>query len=73
MTTSYHLPKMRVTLKGTRISFLRDAFFEVSYNEKLTFKEKPTVMVKEIQEEVNWEDYMDVEAMKAMLKVGGQG
>ena len=26
MATSYHLPKKRSALKGTRISFLRDAF-----------------------------------------------
>ena len=27
--------------------------WEMFFNEKLTFKEKPTVMIKEIQEEVN--------------------
>ena len=43
--------------------------WEIFFNEKLTFKEKTTVVIKEIQEEVNWMDYMDAEAMRAMLKV----
>ena len=34
------------------------------FNEKLTFKEKPTVLIKEMQEEVDWVNYMDVETMK---------
>ena len=41
------------------------------FNEKLTFKEKPTMVIKEIQEEVNWENYMDAEAMKTMMKTSG--
>ena len=41
------------------------------FNEKLTFKEKPTMVIKEIQEEVDWENYMDVEAMKTMMKTSG--
>ena len=32
MATPYHLPKKRGVLKGTRISFLRDAFVEVSHS-----------------------------------------
>ena len=32
MATPYHLLKKRVVLKGTRTSFLRDTFFEISYN-----------------------------------------
>ena len=39
--------------------------------EKLTFKVKLTVVIKEIQEEVDWIDYMDIEAIEAMLKVAG--
>ena len=38
--------------------------WEMFFNEKLTFKEKPTVVIKEIQEEVDWMNYMDAEAMK---------
>ena len=41
------------------------------FNEKLTFKEKPTMVIKEIQEEVDWENYMDAEAMKTMMKTSG--
>ena len=44
---------------------------EIFFDEKLTFREKPIVVIKEIQEEVDWMDYMDAEAMEAMLKVGG--
>jgi len=39
------------------------------FNEKPTFKEKPTVVIKEIQEEVDWVNYMDVEAIKTMMKM----
>jgi len=42
--------------------------WEIFFNKKLTFKKKPAIMIKEVQEEVNWVDYMDVEAMRAMLK-----
>ena len=38
--------------------------WEMFFNEKLTFKEKSTVVIKEVQEEVDWVDYMDAEAMK---------
>ena len=41
------------------------------FNEKLTFKEKPTVVIKELQEEVNWVNYMDTEAMKTMVEMSG--
>ena len=41
------------------------------FNEKLTFKEKPTMVIKEIQEEVDWENYMDAKAMKTMMKTSG--
>ena len=37
---------------------------EMVFNEKLTFKEKPTVLITEMQEEVDWVNYMDVETMK---------
>ena len=42
--------------------------WEMVFNEKLTFKEKPTVVIKEIQEEVDWVNYMDAEKMKTMMK-----
>ena len=45
--------------------------WEIFFNEKLTFKEKPIVMIKEFQEEFDWMDYMDVEAMETMLKMEG--
>ena len=45
--------------------------WEMFFNEKLTFKEKPTVVIKEIQEEVDWVNYMDVEVMKTMMKTSG--
>ena len=41
------------------------------FNEKLTFKEKPTMVIKEVQEEVDWVNYMDVEVMKTMMKMSG--
>ena len=41
------------------------------FNEKLTFKEKPTMVIKEMQEEVDWVNYMDAEAMKTMMKISG--
>ena len=45
--------------------------WEMFFNEKLTFMEKPTVVIKEIQEEVDWVNYMDAEAMKTMMKTSG--
>ena len=45
--------------------------WEIFFNEKLTFKEKPMVVIKEVQEELNWVDYMDAEAMETMLKMEG--
>jgi len=44
---------------------------EIFLNEKLTFKEDPNVVIKEVQKEVDWVDYMDAEAMKTMLKMKG--
>ena len=41
------------------------------FNEKLTFKEKPIVVIREIQEEVDWVNNMDAEAMKTMMKMSG--
>ena len=41
------------------------------FYEKLTFKEKPTVVIKEIQEEVDWVNYMDLEVMKTTMKTSG--
>ena len=37
------------------------------FNEKLTFKEKPIVVIKEVPKEVDLVDYMDTKAMKTML------
>ena len=45
--------------------------WEIFFKEKLTFKEKPTMVIKEVQKEVDWMDYMDAEAMGAILKVEG--
>ena len=45
--------------------------WKMFFNEKLTFKEKPIVVIKEIQEEVVWVNYMDVEAIKTMMKTSG--
>ena len=45
--------------------------WEMFFNEKITFKEKPTVVIKEIREEVDWVNYMDAEAMKTMMKMSG--
>ena len=45
--------------------------WEMFFNEKLTFKEKPTVVIKELQEEVNWVNYMDTEEMKTMVEMSG--
>ena len=42
--------------------------WEMFFNEKLTFKEKPIVVIKEVQEEEDWVDYMDDEVMETMLK-----
>ena len=44
---------------------------EMFFNEKLTFKEKTTVVIKEILEEVDWVNYMDAEVMKTMMKMSG--
>ena len=46
--------------------------WERFFDEKLTFKEKPTVMIKEIQEKVNWVNYIDAKAMKTMMKTSGE-
>ena len=45
--------------------------WEMFFDEKLTFKEKPTVMIKEIQEKVDWVNYIDAKAMKTMMKTSG--
>ena len=46
--------------------------WKIIFNEKLTFKEKPTVVTKEKQEEVDWANYMDAKAMKTMMKTSGE-
>ena len=45
--------------------------WEMFFNEKITFKEKPTMVIKEVQEEVDWVSYMDVETMQTMMKTSG--
>ena len=40
--------------------------WEMFFSENLTFKEKPTVAIKEIQEEVDWVNYMDAKALKTI-------
>ena len=45
--------------------------WEMFFNEKLTFKENPTVVIKEVPKEVNWVDYVDAEAMETMMKMEG--
>ena len=45
--------------------------WEMFFDEKLTFKEKPTMVIKEVQEEVDWVNYMDAEAVKIMMKMSG--
>jgi len=45
--------------------------WEIFFNEKLTFKEKPVVVIKEVPKEVDWMDYMEAEEMKTMLKMEG--
>ena len=37
------------------------------FNENLTFKEKPIVVIEEVPKEVDLVDYMDTKAMKTML------
>ena len=46
--------------------------WEMFFDEKLTFKEKPTMMIKEIQEKVDWVNYIDAKAMKTMMKTSGE-
>ena len=41
------------------------------FNEKFTFREKPTMVIKEVQEEVDWVNYMDAETMKTVMKMSG--
>ena len=41
------------------------------FNKKLTFKKKPTMVIKEVQEEVDQVNYMDAEARKTMMKMSG--
>ncbi|KAK9998060.1 hypothetical protein SO802_017663 [Lithocarpus litseifolius] len=45
--------------------------WEMFFNENVTFKEKPIVVIKEIQKEVDWMNYMDAEAIKTMMKTSG--
>ena len=45
--------------------------WKIFFEEKLTFKEKPMVVIEEIHEEVDWMDSMNTEAMEAILKVEG--
>ena len=45
--------------------------WEIFFKEKLTFKEEPIVVFKKVQKEVDWIDYVDVEALGTMLKEEG--
>ena len=45
--------------------------WEMFFNEKLTFKEKLLVVIKEMQEKVDWVNYMDTEVMKTTMKTSG--
>ena len=45
--------------------------WEMFFNEKLTFKESYSMVINEIQEKVDWVNYMDAEAKKAMMKTSG--
>ena len=45
--------------------------WEIFLEEKLPFKKKPAIVIKEVQEKVDWMDYMNTEAMEAMLKLRG--
>ena len=45
--------------------------WEILFNEKVTFKQKPTMVIEEVQEKVDWIDYMDAKAKKTMLKMEG--
>ena len=38
--------------------------WEIFFNEKLTIKEQPTMVIKEVQEEVDWVDYIDAKVME---------
>ncbi|KAK9988973.1 hypothetical protein SO802_029212 [Lithocarpus litseifolius] len=51
------------------MGFGREGKGEIFFNEKLTFQEKLVVVIKEVQEEVDWVDYMYAEAMETMLKM----
>ena len=42
--------------------------YRMFFNQKLTLKEKSTMVIKEIREEVNWVNYIDAEATKTMMK-----
>ncbi|KAK9996769.1 hypothetical protein SO802_021455 [Lithocarpus litseifolius] len=45
--------------------------WEMFFNKKLTFKEKPTLVIKKDHKEVDWVDYTDAEALEIMLKMEG--
>ena len=45
--------------------------WEMFFNEKLTFKKKPIVVIMEVRSEVAWMDYLDAEAIETMLNMEG--
>ena len=45
--------------------------WEMFFKEMLTLKEKPTLVIKDMQEEVDQVNYMDTKAMKTMMKTSG--
>ena len=42
--------------------------WEIFFEEKLTFKEEPTVVSEEVQKEVDWVDYMDAEVTSKLSR-----
>ena len=47
--------------------------WEISFGEKLTFKDKPTVVTEEVYEGVDLMDYMNARAMEVKLTLKIEG
>ena len=45
--------------------------WEIFFEEKLTFKKKPIVVIMEVRREVAWMDYLDAEAIETILNMEG--
>nr|XP_023924368.1 uncharacterized protein LOC112035769 [Quercus suber] len=50
---------------------LKDERYATNLFPYCSHEEKPTMVIKEMQEEVDWVNYMDAEAMKTMMKMSG--